>query len=71
LPAFSGRCGSILTGALGTVKVEEIHWADLEAEPVRGVLERFKKTGKLLIGGHVASAQKELFAEVPKAPSAL
>jgi len=49
----------------------EIHWADLEAEPVRGILERFKKTGKLLIGGHVASAQKELFAEVPKAPSAL
>jgi len=49
----------------------EIHWADLEAEPVRGILERFKKTGKLLIEGHVASAQKELFAEVPKAPSAL
>ena len=46
----------------------EVRRADLEREPARGILERCKKTGRLAIGGHVASAQKELFAEVSQKP---
>jgi len=41
----------------------EIRRADLEGEPLRGILERYKETGRLAIEGYVASAQKELFAE--------
>jgi DNA invertase Pin-like site-specific DNA recombinase len=39
----------------------EIQRADLEAEPVRGIVERLRKTGKLILRGIVSEDQPSLF----------
>ena len=39
----------------------EIERADLEAEPVRGIVERLRKTGKLILRGIVSEDQPSLF----------
>ena len=41
----------------------EIHRNDLDAEPVRNVIERLKRTGKLILEGDCAANQLALFAE--------
>src|SRR6516162_9866926 len=41
----------------------EIRRADLEAEPVRTIIQRLRRTGKLILQGHHAEHQPELFAE--------
>ena len=41
----------------------EIRRADLEAEPVRTIVQRLRRTGKLILQGHHAEHQPELFAE--------
>jgi hypothetical protein len=41
----------------------EIRRADLEAEPVRTIVQRLRRTGKLILQGHHAERQPELFAE--------
>jgi hypothetical protein len=41
----------------------EIHRNDLDAEPVRNVIERLKRTGKLILEGGCAANQLALFAE--------
>ena len=39
----------------------EIQRTDLEAEPVRSIIERVKKTGKLDLGGDRSDLQPTLF----------
>jgi hypothetical protein len=39
----------------------EIHRADLDAEPVRGIVERLRRTGKLILRGIVSEEQPSLF----------
>ena len=41
----------------------EIRRSDLDSEPVRGILERLRKTGKLVIEGDRSAHQKTLFTE--------
>ena len=41
----------------------EIHRTDLDAEPVRGIVERLRRTGKLILQGGSADNQPPLFAE--------
>ncbi len=41
----------------------EIRRADLEAEPVRTIIQRLRRTGKLILQGGRAEHQPELFAE--------
>src|SRR5947208_2881024 len=41
----------------------EIHRADLDAEPVRGIIEHLHKTGTLVMKGIVSENQPELFLE--------
>jgi DNA invertase Pin-like site-specific DNA recombinase len=41
----------------------EIHRTDLDAEPVRGIVERLRRTGKLILHGGSADNQPPLFAE--------
>lgn len=41
----------------------EIPREDLDSEPVRAVLERFRSTGRLVIDGGVTGAQSKLFTE--------
>src|SRR5262252_6052252 len=41
----------------------EIRRADLDAEPVRTIVQRLRRTGKLILQGHHAEHQPELFAE--------
>jgi len=41
----------------------EIRRADLEAEPVRTIIQRLRRTGKLILQGDRAEHQPELFAE--------
>ena len=43
----------------------EIRRADLDAEPVRGILERLRRTGKLDLGRGAAEGQRSLFTEKP------
>jgi hypothetical protein len=40
-----------------------IRRADLEAEPVRSIVERLLRTGKLILGGECAEKQSPLFTE--------
>jgi hypothetical protein len=39
----------------------EIRRADLEAEPIRGILERLRRTGELVLPGMESAAQPFLF----------
>ncbi len=41
----------------------EIHRADLDAEPVRSIVERLLRTGKLILQGECAEKQSPLFTE--------
>jgi hypothetical protein len=41
----------------------EIRRSDLDAEPVRSILEHLRRTGKLLVGGGRTKNQPELFLE--------
>jgi len=41
----------------------EIRRTDLDAEPVRSIVERFLQTGKLILHGGSAGNQHRLFAE--------
>jgi hypothetical protein len=41
----------------------EIRRADLEAEPVRTIIQRLRRTGKLILQGEGAKDQPDLFAE--------
>jgi hypothetical protein len=44
----------------------EIQRADLEAEPVRGIVERLQKTGKLILGGSFRKINRHCFNETNK-----
>jgi hypothetical protein len=39
----------------------EIRRADLEAEPIRGIRERLRRTGELVLPGMASAAQPSLF----------
>ena len=39
----------------------EIQRADLDSEPVHGIIENLKRTGKLIIRGIISENQKSLF----------
>lgn len=41
----------------------EIRRADLDAEPVRSILDQLRRTGKLVLGGGRTESQSELFVE--------
>jgi hypothetical protein len=41
----------------------EIRRSDLDAEPVRSILDQLRRTGKLVLGGGRTENQSELFVE--------
>jgi hypothetical protein len=41
----------------------EIRRADLDAEPVRSIIEKLRSTGKLVLRGDCTEGQAELFSE--------
>jgi hypothetical protein len=41
----------------------EIRRSDLDSQPVRGIVERLRKTGKLVLAGGASESQPSLFAE--------
>ena len=52
-----------MDAALALLEPAAEEFADLEAEPVRTIVQRLRRTGKLILKGDHAEQQPELFAE--------
>jgi hypothetical protein len=53
--------GLLTVGQVAPWAPWEIRRADLEAEPIRGILERLRRTGELVLPGMESAAQPSLF----------
>jgi len=57
----SAVIGLLAVGQVAPWAPWEIPRADLEAEPIRGILERLRRTGELVLPGMESAAQPSLF----------